>query len=620
MREYRPREPWWCCDSEDAAKALVECGKALILDNPRRKMLLEFYAWWRGLMGDGETCENPSYNAIRSIVETQLSRMTVNLPRVVFHAVGAGIVVQQKAKLLSRYMQGLFDTLELDARREESWNDACVYGAGAVKIVRDGDDFTVKTPWIGDIGLLPADELRRDVTMVIERSVYDRDELCALFPGKEEMIERLPSVRQMSGDDDRHTLFVGANADNFEENLVVVYEGWRRPVGKKKGRYIMAAPDISEKGCLLADQPCKRIPFAFVTYGRDNCRVFGRGIPERLRAQQKEQDQLSSTVAEGARTVTGTKFFLYGGADIDGDVVDNEIGQFVRITGASPPHVVQLGPAAAELISYKERQRQSMYENEGISSLGSQMLKPPGLNSGRAQIVHHDIELSRHSDKSKAVSRQTLAIARLLRDELEDAGDGPVVAAPPLGVREGSFAELMFSEVKLSEHEAVCRIAPVSELAESPEAYAEYLNEFVQSGAMTPQEFKERVRFPGETERELDLELAGRRLAQMLVSKAMAGEDVEATRVADVAYLVKCGWQQHALAIYEQGATYDELEPLRNLIGQAETILQQEAQEEAAKAQAMQLAAMPPQAAPTAAAMPMPDAQATPDQAGGFIQ
>ena len=182
--------------------------------------------------------------------------------------------------------------------------------------------------------------------------------------------------------------------------------------------------------------------------------------------------------------------------------------------------------------------------------------------------------------------------------------------------------ELAYDDVRLTGHPSVVRVDPISALALTPQGKLTQLTELHQGQVISTEEFRELYDFP-DLDRSNDLAFAARDLSRHLVGQALKGRATAATRACDLPYLVRHGWQEHALQQARYHATDAELLHLRRLIGHADSLLKQEAAQAAAEAAAQMAAAQPPPSAmpmQPGIATPMPEDPASPIQAGGFVQ
>jgi hypothetical protein len=236
------------------------------------------------------------------------------------------------------------------------------------------------------------------------------------------------------------------------------------------------------------------------------------------------------------------------------------------------------------------------------------------MTSGKAALVHQDINSERHIMFAQNVEEATCDLAQLDIETLEEIveNDGGERLVAHAG--KGTLEELKWSDVSLGKNPYVVRVDKVSALSHSVGGKLAQLQEMQTAGWITPQEARELYDMP-DLQRSNDRAFARRDLSRQLIEAALDGEQaktpdgepIAATEVCDLDYLIEAGTQEYAL-LRSQGATEDELVALLDLIGSAEGIIARKLAEEAAKQP------MPPPMLPGGpVAMPPPMPPAVPD-------
>lgn len=555
------------------------------------------------------------HNVIANAVESQTSTHAKDLPRPMILPVGADFKVMRKAVGMQRFVEADWERVGAPTLRQRQVLDACIYGTGIIKIAADHLDETVcwSRVFPGDLLTEPREEKAGKIMTLYEVRAIDRDVLLDRLEEYEteddeesprhEKIEAVvasaePAYRHMGIEDD-------------DTNLIMVVEAWRLPAFKgKHGRHCI----VIDGATLEDDREWRgKFPFDILQYQIDpESPMFGIGLPQRMAGLQYEQNELSAVVADNARLLSGKKVLLYNNATLGEDTITNEAGEFIPVNGP----VGSVGPFPVEpidpsVVSYLERQRVAMLEDQGISPLVTSGQMPIGVDSGKAMQVYRNTGQDRHAMFDRRIEQSTknqcdLHVRAL--EELVDAGVSPVA-----NVRNRNVLDVVnYNDVRLSENQCQAQTFPISEISRNPSGKFAQLMEMQNAQWLSPVEARRLYNLP-DLEESNDIQYAAMDLADDFISKALDGEVLPATRVCDRQYLVAKGWQTHA-KYRLAGATDEDLEPLRLLIGSAQTQLDQEAKDAAEAALAMQAAAAR-QAAPTGAMAPptaSPDMQPQP--------
>lgn len=251
---------------------------------------------------------------------------------------------------------------------------------------------------------------------------------------------------------------------------------------------------------------------------------------------------------------------------------------------------------------------QRLYQNFGISQLSAQGQKPAGLNSGKALMVHQDIESERFYAQAKALenwyvgaAKQLLALAdEIANDEtIEDKSNLDIHGTPRRGSKD--LQEVKYMDAMLGDRPHVVRVFPVSSLATSPQGRLQQVADLMQLGILSdPNDARELLEFP-DLERFNSVESAGRDLVEQTIGEALRGKAVTAHPLMPLDYAIRKGTLEHDLAEL-QGADEKALQCLRDFIAMAETLMTMAAPPAAASMPAGPAA--PPMADPNAGGMP----------------
>lgn len=614
--EYVERKPWtpkqsedqrrradkrWYCRPDKPHEAVHAIVNSLLAGKNREELQL-----WRSLFLDrkleGDAARKLAayrpgmrarFNVIRNATEVLHARIGRQLARPWIVTVAGNWKTQRKAKAMGRYLEGDWERIGADAFRRDALLDALVFGTGAIKVFEEHGRVAWSRVWRGDLLTHPREEAAGCVRTLYQIAFADREVLAETWPDSRDEIENLDPL-------DRSLLRYDGADDT--DDLVLVVEAWHLPAGiddngdPRGGRRVVVVD-----GHTLEDTSWKRagFPIAMLHATKDPGRLWGIGYPERMAGLQSEQNAMAELASDVVRKMT-PKYVFPGGTKLTVDQTSNDIEVWETDgDGQSVPFVLAADNTIMAVTQAAAMQRQEMYRIEGVSEESAQGTSPDNLDSGKAKLVHRDIESERHvilaqNNEGFSVELAKLHIAQT--EEIAESGDAENLVAHS---GKSLLTELRWTDISISDDPYHVRVYPVSALSGDPSAKLAQLREMMAAGWITGAEARELYDLP-DLDRSNDMAFAGRELARSLIDAALDGKRVAATRVCDNAHLVDQGWKEHALAML-QGASEDDLVELRDLIGAAQTLLDQQA----AQAAAAQQAANPPPPMP-AAPPPMP--------------
>lgn len=540
-------------------------------------------------------------NVVRNACETLHARVSKNQPRPWIVTVGGNWKLQRKAKKLGRFVDGDWERLNADRLRRDAVMDCIKYGKGLIKVWPDPiTGYVCWTPvWTGDVFTHKREEAAKHVRTKYQIAFVDREVAKAMWP------QFKVEISDASAPDAK--LLVGQTAE-VDDDLIVVYEAWRLPSGKTRkgepagGRHVICIDTATLED---EDWPYDYFPFAELVAPGDNETNQGIGYPERMAGGQAEQNSLAMLASEVANKMT-PKYCLENSSQYQADQATNQPAEFWSFTGAMP-QILSAETNVLAIMQAAAIQRASLYAIEGISEQSAEGTSPDNLDSGKAKLVHRDIEAERHVELGKRVEEFTVELCKLHVACLEYLAEEGADLVAYSG--KSMLEELRYQDVRLADDPHHVRVYPVSALSNTPQGKLSQLNEMLSTGVISIAEWRELYDMP-DMDRSNDLAFAGRELSRKLVEQALEGEDdIAATRACDLPYLIDQAWKEHALAQL-QGATTQELEKLRNLAGHAQSLLDQQM---AAAAPPAPTGGMPPPVLPPPGAqlpVPMPQAAA----------
>jgi hypothetical protein len=486
--EFLRTNPWWREKEYDAHGSLFSL--MTYLDDRQRSYIDRARENWvlydrdqalRGMAQRGKDYGGPrgprlTLNVIRSTINTVQSKIIQTKPRPTFLTIGQGQRAQRKAKNTQAFSDGmLYHANAYDVLGQETVTDACTFGTGIAKAERGTDrkPRVVNVPFI-EARVEYADGKRRDPRCIYHYRPVLRDELLDMYGDDAEAKSLILEAPDAHRD---HLVYEDELTDQ-----VLVCEAHRRPgaPGRDDGRHIIAL----ENGTLCDDVWRRRLPYAFLRWGRRPMGMWGYGIPDQLRSLQYEINLLLLTIQEQMRSA-GPKVFVDRASSINQDEITNEIWGVIEYTGA-PPTMAMFQAVQPELFQQLDRLYQRAFDEVGVSALAARSEKPAGLNSGKALNTFSDLETAKFTSFGQSYERTVRDVAELfLEDALnDDAEDSAVktVMAPVKRHRQRYLEKVNKSDIISSLDECVTQVFPTSALAQTPAAKMEQVGEWQDRG------------------------------------------------------------------------------------------------------------------------------------------
>lgn len=410
-------------------------------------------------------------NVVRSMIDTVTAKITKNSPVPTFLTSGGDWNAQQKAKDLSKFIEGQFYATDLYEKRAFTFKDGCIFGTGAIKIYKENKDIKVERVFPEEIVIDDVEGFYGNPRQMHQTKFIHKDALIARFPNSKGAIETYSSSNTGYKDlRPRHS------------DLVLVVESWKKASspGVDDGRHAITI----EKHTLSDEKYDKTwFPFVFDRWNRTPYGFYGQGLADQLEGLQLEINKILRTIQISMHLVSIPKIFLEAGSKVVDSHLNNKIGGVIRYAG-TPPTPGQLGVIPRELFSHLDYLYNRAYEITGVSQLSAQSNKPSGLNSGKALRIYNDLESERFLDVAKRYEQGFLDAAAIMIEyakeldlEYKSEGGYEVMVHGRNSVR-----KLKWQDVNLKEDQYVMKMYPASALSSSPAGRLQEVQELMEAG------------------------------------------------------------------------------------------------------------------------------------------
>ena len=434
-------------------------------------------------LANANTNNRLSYNVVKSCVDTAASKIAKNKPKPLFLTEDGDFNLKHKAQLLTKYMEGMFEEMDMYTEGQKVFTDACVFGTGAMKIYIDPSDSKIKCERI------LIDELIVDDTegkygkprQMFQVKTISKDVLKGMFPQFKEQIQ---SAQPISG------------STTTVSDQVLVTESWHlpseTPKTNKKGKITETdgRHSITIDNCTLVyeDYTKDHFPFVFVRWSDKLTGFWGMGIAEELIGIQLEISMTMRNISKAISLVAVPRVLIDTSvSNIVTANITNEIGNVIKYNGGSPPQFNTPQAMTGEVYQYLETLKADAYKVTGISQMSASSQKPAGLDSGVALREFQDIESERFmlvgQRYEKAYMEAARQIIELSKELYEKSKDNKDIEAPKVKIRKSKFLkQIAWKDVDMDEDQFQMDVFPINFLPSTPAGKLQTIQELIQAG------------------------------------------------------------------------------------------------------------------------------------------
>ncbi len=504
-------------------------------------------------------------NVIRPIVRTLDSKVARHRPRVVVMTDGAKWHEQQQAELGEKWIEGKFLQCRAEDELYPFWRShALVIGTGCLRSYgtkENGAQLDVIPPW--EI-VVDDSEARYGSPRTIHfvRAV-DRGVLAARYPERADVIMRTPpgahAGREWLG---------GITAWDTEatSDVVLTVEAIHLPssANANDGRHTIAVDTgwIYDSGWKRDHFPC-----AWLRRERRPAGLWGVGVPEDLAGLQLEMGRTSLALQEIIETLAVPFWLVEKGSKVVKSHISSLIGRVVEFTGGTPPQLVTPPAVPPDIWGWRQQLRQAAFESSGVSQLAAQMLKPAGLNSGKAIRAFEEIGAELIVDLLRAYENGVVRAAELLIEEQRELGESVKDQAVTV-IGKGGIEKIKWSEFSLGPTQYVLKAVPASSLSNTYSGKIEDVYDLRDLGVLTdPDDIRDLLDIP-DLKRQKRRTMSSRELLEKTIEWRIIkrGEFVQPEPTWNLKLAVMLGLQHiNALQLFED-APADRVELLRQFV------------------------------------------------------
>lgn len=423
-------------------------------------------------------------NIVRSMCDTAHAKIAQNKPLPFMLTEDGDFSLQQKAKALNDWIEGLFYEHEIFRLGQQAFLDATICGIGALKIYRDSDKVVVERVFPGEIIVDEHQAAFGPPPQLFQRKWVARDELAAMFGGKanRSAIERAQPARGYSPH----------QTGQYAPDMIEVVEAWKLPRGNTPGTHAIVID-----GATLLSEPYKRkyFPFAFWRWSRRPSGFWGHALATQLVGVQVEINAIMRQITKSIRLFGVPRVLVPNGSKINPAQISDEIGSLIFHAPGMAPQLLTQPILPPEVYQHLEYLKRSAYEITGINELAASAKKPAGVTANVALETLTDLQSQRFAiteQENEAsymeVSRQAILLAKEIADE---TGSYRVAVTGKSGFRRVDFAD-----IDIGEDDWRMKQYPTNFFAKTPAAKLEQISTMLDKGLVDQAEGKRLLDYP----------------------------------------------------------------------------------------------------------------------------
>lgn len=441
-------------------------------------------SWVMGTPSPRASAPNLSHNVIRSVVDTAVARVSGMDVRPLFLSRGGDWSYQQRCKRLEQYVDGQLRSHKVRQLGPEVFRDACVYDIGAVHVFQRDGQTAMERVWPLELLVDYTEGRYRTPRTLYRKKWVPKDTLRARFPKCEDIIKSASPGDWLDSE----------TQDSMKiADMALVVEGWWLPAKKgAKGRHVLA---LSSGALLVEDWTKTRFPFAFLRYSTRLLGMYGQGMAEHLKGNQRQINTTLRAIQEMIQKGAVPQVWLQtGNAGVAKTQFTNEIMAVRTYTGDKPVFSPGIDPPPS-LFDFVDRLWAKSFEQEGVSQLDATSQKPAGLDSEPSIRAYRDVGATRFITATKNYEAFILDLAELLVDVGRDiAKDDPSFEILVPGKRYNET--LRFKDVDLERDKYVIELYPTAMLPIEPAGRLAQVTDMLKAGMIDSVQGKRLLQFP----------------------------------------------------------------------------------------------------------------------------
>jgi len=484
---------WWLINDEDIYTHLFAAAAAIDNMQGIRRALnvkyLQLYSnmesigylssFYNRALYDNYFNARISLNVCKAAVDTITSKVGKNDPRVTFLTTNGDWSKQQRAKKLTKFIDGLFDEAKVYELGIQSFRDSCILDIGVLKFYICNGKIKCEKIMPFEIKVDYAEGLYGNPKTLYQTKFIDRETLLDMFPDKAKIINTAGSATIQDG-------------LTYSDRVGVV-EAWHLRSGEnaKDGKHVICV----DTGNLVSEQYTKEyFPFVFMKWTDRTVGFYGQSLVEEIYPIQMEINKMCRTIQIGQHLSCVPRVFVENSSKVISAHIDNNVGGIVKYSGTKPEFSTSMAfpPEMYQHLDYLYRKA---FEITGISLLSATSQKPAGLNAGVALREYQDIESERFSTLQKKYEKFYINAANICIDLMKDIYETDKSVSVKASNKR-FIDTIKWKDVNMEEDEYVIRAFPTSMLPTTPAGRLQQIQELIQAGFIGKEDALSLLDFP----------------------------------------------------------------------------------------------------------------------------
>lgn len=411
------------------------------------------------------TAARPTINVIKSNVDTLSSKIGTKKPRPVFLTKKGNWALQRKAKNLTKYVEGVFQTGKAWAAGRMAFRDACITGTGFIHARIKDKKIVFERVSESEIFVDEYEAIYGHPPQLFRVYWYQADMLKDEYPNLKTEI------------DSASTRMIPEGGSNAAFQMVQVVEAWRPATDISKGKY---AKTISTARLESKEYTRRYYPFVSMCYTKKLFGFYGLSLSEDILGIQLEINKLLRTIAKAQHLVSSPQVWLSSESAGVTNQLSNKIGGRNYYKGKPPLFLVPQA-MGAEVYSHLEWLIQKSYQATGVSQLSATGKKPSGVDAKVALRELQDIESERFQVTEQAYDEMYLDLVPIVMDLTEELSQIDNNLMVKVAGRKEMEA-IQWKNVRMEMDQYIYQVFPSSLLPSTPTGRLQFVQEMMQSG------------------------------------------------------------------------------------------------------------------------------------------
>jgi hypothetical protein len=413
------------------------------------------------------------YNIAKSAVNTVAAKISKNKIKINVAVDRGDFGLQKKAEKLDETIFSIFQQAEFHQVAKQVFVDACISGTGIIQVIENNGKVAYERVLPFEVLVDELDALYAKPKKIYRHKLVSIATLKQMFPDKAKEIDNNANTINNIG-------------SNSIAPAVVVFEAWC--LLSKKHVVCIEGVDLIDE-----EWVAEEFPFMFLHYHQPQMGFWGGSLVDEISPFQLEINKLLYFVQKSMHLNSAPKW-LVAPNSIPKNMMSNEIGAIIPVNGVAPQYIAPQ-PIHNQIIQHIQMLKDEAYAIAGLSQLSARSEKPGGITAGIALQTLNDIESQRFILVGQQYEELYVDAFRRTIDKCKEiAKDNPDFSVG--NTVNFSSKKLKWSEIDLDKDMYTIKLFPASALPQEPSARLQRLNEWLEMGFISKEDYLEIADIP----------------------------------------------------------------------------------------------------------------------------